>query len=1248
MATPFRCYLLRRYLADFTFSQGNSIFTAGMAKRTGPGPFAAAPIVQSDWANTGTPDVVSVGRGSQISGYWYDNFDPYQGGGFVFWTPEQATGVGSGGGYIWYASSNYNLEYDYANDRYQLTIGGQTVTVAATLVAGTREALAWGYDTKNEIDGTNYAYLSRNDAQTYGMSTQPTVSAPDATIYVGSNGTGSCSNGIIEGLVFVRRVPWTGSYGTDMGEGDIVNAHYAAAAGADVALSIGSWDTTFSMPTNSSTGALVTGAGEAWSHPHSSNVPEDWYLDDGYYGGAEHAIGFNGDTTIIDCGSNATIDNIPAADYTVDFWCRLNSAGEESGGRLFEKGSFYCHAASTYLRIRAVHATTSAEARLPYTYDGKWHHIEAIYDVGTLTFEHFFLDGRDLIYSVIVGAGAYSGDAANVLYVGNVGAGTRCLDGDLAWMRFSNNKRHTAGFIPPRAMPAVDGNTIEQWGMADGAGANVVASVTSPACDGTLANGTWVHPWEDQGTPLDLQGIEFDGATTSVVIADNAAYQDLHAGAMTVRAWIRADGWGETGNGRIFDKEGAGNSGWMLSLSTEGIYARVNAATDALAASGKDEISADGKLVQVTMQYDAGGDRNIYLWVSGIPIASYSTRQTGVGAIVTDVGNNLYYGNNSVGTLTFDGLLAGWADISNILRYTNGEAFIPESPTNPPAPDGNTVWQTNHADGAGTTLTDVSATGVNGTITFGTGRWWNTRDMDVNAIGEKVYPFGNMFGVDAANEGPHQTWTGLTAGWDYVARVAMYPSADGRGQARIVAYDEIGAAAISTFDGPTYYGVHSGANDSATLIAAAGKFPQSLIGATVYNITDGSLGTITACSGDYTTITANLAGGTDNDWDTNDVYRVFWPGITNGFASHPWIETFTFELPAGCTSLSLRLLSASAEGFFFVGQVELLRQLITNPSLEVGAGDPWIPTGWVSTTLDAGDTQASTTGGGLIHSGAEAMQWNPGAVTGELIETDGISVAGQYYGSGVWVCGNTTGFLWGAATSDRGTYHYIQNTPQLPTSHAPVWNHHVGVLRALFGNMLPSLWSDAGAGGARYTDDAYWVSLNSVSLTVTPASEANSAESGGIRVDGRDTETQATDYDFRMDRGKLGPIWATPRHSIANAQAFGQAVEYLIDLYEDANNYIRAYRTTNTVTLTVNAQGAGAQTDTWAATGLWNADARVKLWIEYDENKAELYIGGTWRCFVLKTVFATDFTVAVAWGHRQDGTLQFDGVIEEV
>jgi len=266
-------------IPTFNLDTALATFTAKMAKRTAPGPFAAAPIVQGKFDNSGTGDIVSFSRGSQVSGSWYDNMDGNQWEFGCQFTPEIATSGTTGMAYLFYASSNHYLAYDYDNDRFELKIGSQTVTDAHTLVSGTTLSIIAGGSSINKYDGTNYGRISVNDIHTYGAPTQPTASAPDATIYVGSNNGANACHGIIEGAFLVRIQLYDGTNGIDLGEGDIIAAH----SFADVAETIGSWDTTWSMPTNATAGELATGTGNAWSHPHSSNLitPADGFMTNG-------------------------------------------------------------------------------------------------------------------------------------------------------------------------------------------------------------------------------------------------------------------------------------------------------------------------------------------------------------------------------------------------------------------------------------------------------------------------------------------------------------------------------------------------------------------------------------------------------------------------------------------------------------------------------------------------------------------------------------------------------------------------------------------------------------------------------------------------------------------------------------------------------------------------------------------------------------------------------------------------------
>ncbi len=70
-------------------------------------------------------------------------------------------------------------------------------------------------------------------------------------------------------------------------------------------------------------------------------------------------------------------------------------------------------------------------------------------------------------------------------------------------------------------------------------------------------------------------------------------------------------------------------------------------------------------------------------------------------------------------------------------------------------------------------------------------------------------------------------------------------------------------------------GTHDGGNNEATVMTDSGASftVDDLIGSTIYNTTDGSSGVITDNDGTTVTVAA-LAGGTDNDWDTNDAYSI--------------------------------------------------------------------------------------------------------------------------------------------------------------------------------------------------------------------------------------------------------------------------------------------------------------------------------------------------------------------------------------
>lgn len=264
-------------ISTFAFDMSLITFVAAMAKRNAGGPFAGGIVVQGDPNNSDalTDDIISISRGAQINGNFYTNFDGNQGSVVLWWTPEHSYNAldGAGDHYLWYVSANYYLRYEYDNNSFNLTIGGQSLTVASDVVAGTTYPLIARWDCHNTLDGTNYLCLSIGDSHTFGVTAQPTAAAPDATLYLGNNGGSGAAGGSIEGLTIYRRPLFDGTYGINTGYGDEIDA---IDPNLDACTVTGSWDVVLCVPTNAAVGSLVTGAGEAWSHPYASNVLTDW------------------------------------------------------------------------------------------------------------------------------------------------------------------------------------------------------------------------------------------------------------------------------------------------------------------------------------------------------------------------------------------------------------------------------------------------------------------------------------------------------------------------------------------------------------------------------------------------------------------------------------------------------------------------------------------------------------------------------------------------------------------------------------------------------------------------------------------------------------------------------------------------------------------------------------------------------------------------------------------------------------
>jgi len=273
----------------YDFDPGDIVFTPKMAKRAAPGPFAATPIIQGNWDGTGDGDVLTYSRGAQLSGNFYANMDTNQGSVVGWWTPERTRHGGNSYEYLWRGSSTYWIRYYHLSHLFYVRMGNQTTSTSFYTVAGAFYFIAVRWDCDNTLDGTNYICISIDDTHAFSISSPPTASAPLASPIMGSNDGKNICNGMTEGWTIYRRPLFDGTYGIDAGNGDELNLMWAAGAGKDPCLVTGSWDVCFCLPTNSSTGEIVTGEGEAWSHPHGSNLlgvggfmMNGTYVDDGW------------------------------------------------------------------------------------------------------------------------------------------------------------------------------------------------------------------------------------------------------------------------------------------------------------------------------------------------------------------------------------------------------------------------------------------------------------------------------------------------------------------------------------------------------------------------------------------------------------------------------------------------------------------------------------------------------------------------------------------------------------------------------------------------------------------------------------------------------------------------------------------------------------------------------------------------------------------------------------------------------
>ena len=216
------------------------------------------------------------------------------------------------------------------------------------------------------------------------------------------------------------------------------------------------------------------------------------------------SILFNGTTSEIDCGDDASVQGLPNSDFTVDAWIQADGYGENNEGRIIDKwsnffaGWYFTVHSGVGLRAEIEDVFNVADTRIgldDFTADGAWHHVVMAWDTGTQSI-FMAVDGTWApdYDTQTVGGGAYPGDVGVDLVIGNNAAGNYTFDGSIQWLRISDTLRWAVGvdFTPPGmcAPPVVDADTVELWVLDEGEGTDAEAAVDA-GNDGTIADGTW-------------------------------------------------------------------------------------------------------------------------------------------------------------------------------------------------------------------------------------------------------------------------------------------------------------------------------------------------------------------------------------------------------------------------------------------------------------------------------------------------------------------------------------------------------------------------------------------------------------------------------------------------------------------------------------------------------------------------------------------------------------------------------------
>ena len=229
----------------------------------------------------------------------------------------------------------------------------------------------------------------------------------------------------------------------------------------------------------------------------------------------------------------------------------------------------------------------------------------------------------------------------------------------------------------------------------------------------------------DFGTAVDRShyGHEFDALGDEIIVTDAVGVQNVFDSGGSIALWTNVTSDGENNQGRIADK-----TAWYVRVDNEAagmvritFWYDFDGVADGTWVTDAGELTI-GTFDNLVITYDADAVANnpiFYVNDTALTVGSGLTESTTpVGTRVTDVGSDLYIGDDAGGTHCFDGVMDEFwlfsaeltpADVTADYNGGGGSYIANDVP--------NWDLQLHVEDGSGATSTDASAWGNDGAIT---------------------------------------------------------------------------------------------------------------------------------------------------------------------------------------------------------------------------------------------------------------------------------------------------------------------------------------------------------------------------------------------------------------------------------------------------------------------------------------------------------------------------------------------------